>query len=76
MITIVARAEEPGTVVNHARVTQAQPDTNEANNIAHATVIISRPFIPPKSKSPTASHGAGETTVKAGASLRIPARVA
>ena len=46
-ITVVALARSPGTATNVATVSTTSPETNTANNQAHATVVIRGPFRPP-----------------------------
>ena len=46
-ITVVALAKTAGTATNVATVSTTSPETDTANNQAHATVVIRGPFTPP-----------------------------
>ena len=46
-ITVVALAKTAGTATNVATVSTSSPETDTANNQAHATVVIRGPFTPP-----------------------------
>jgi uncharacterized repeat protein (TIGR01451 family) len=61
-VTIHARANRPGTLVNHATVTTTDPDSNLANNAAQATVTVSSPFVPPKTTKQPAKNEPHKTT--------------
>jgi len=72
VVTLVARATQPGTLVNRSTVTEKEADTNLANNASQATVTAQGPFTPPasakapKQKSAHAVEAQRKAVVKKG----------
>jgi uncharacterized repeat protein (TIGR01451 family) len=71
VVKIVARAKTPGVVLNTARVTGDQPDSQPGNNTTSETTRIVAPFQPPEARCDSVTVGRRTIIVGKRTTLRI-----